>query len=213
MTALRNESIRTYFQLVCEEGNPQGAVIRTEVLNCEVWSVGDASLGEETDLLLSPSAEVAWHLFSDWWGSFVVENPPDSTEEAGDWGSVPGSGRSPGIGDSNPLQYSCLENPLDGGAWSMRSILSMRSQSRRQQHTHTHIDLFRYSPPTNILIDVKELFPCYSGFSQRGQATCLRWHSVWLAEPRLSRNLSDSSSWEPLCCLLLLPLPPGCCLD
>ena len=119
----------------------------------------------------------------------MVENPPDNTEEAGNWGSVPGSGRSPGIGDSNPLQYSCLENPLDGGAWSMRSILSMRSQSRRQQHTHTHIDLFRYSPPTNILIDVKELFPCYSGYSQRGQATCMRSHSVWLVEPRLSRNL------------------------
>ena len=59
MTVLRNESIITYLQIVCEEGNPQGAVIRTEVLNCEVWSVGDASLGEETDLPLSPSAEVA----------------------------------------------------------------------------------------------------------------------------------------------------------
>ena len=36
---------------------------------------------------------------------------------AGDPGSVPGSGRSPGEGSSNPLQYSCLENPMDGGAW------------------------------------------------------------------------------------------------
>ena len=35
----------------------------------------------------------------------------------GDLGSVPGSGRSPGEGNSNPLQYSCLENPMDGGAW------------------------------------------------------------------------------------------------
>ena len=42
----------------------------------------------------------------------VVKNPP-----AGDVGSIPGSGRSPGGGDGNPLQYSCLENSMDRGAW------------------------------------------------------------------------------------------------
>ena len=36
---------------------------------------------------------------------------------AGDQGSIPGLGRSPGEGNGNPLQYSCLENPMDGGAW------------------------------------------------------------------------------------------------
>ena len=36
---------------------------------------------------------------------------------AGDLGSIPGSGRSPGEGNGNPLQYSCLENPMDGGVW------------------------------------------------------------------------------------------------
>ena len=36
---------------------------------------------------------------------------------AGDLGSIPGSGRSPGEGNGNPLQYSCLENPMDRGAW------------------------------------------------------------------------------------------------
>ena len=35
----------------------------------------------------------------------------------GDRGSIPGSGRSPGEGNGNPLQYSCLENSMDGGAW------------------------------------------------------------------------------------------------
>ena len=35
----------------------------------------------------------------------------------GDLGSIPGSGRSPGEGNDNPLQYSCLENPMDGRAW------------------------------------------------------------------------------------------------
>ena len=37
--------------------------------------------------------------------------------KVGDPGSIPGSGRSPGEGNGNPLQYSCLENPMDGGAW------------------------------------------------------------------------------------------------
>ena len=36
---------------------------------------------------------------------------------AGDLGSIPGLGRSPGEGNGNTLQYSCLENPMDGGAW------------------------------------------------------------------------------------------------
>ena len=44
----------------------------------------------------------------------VVKNLPADTE---DMGSIPGSGRSPGRGNGNPLQYSCLENPMDGGAW------------------------------------------------------------------------------------------------
>ena len=35
----------------------------------------------------------------------------------GELGSIPGSGRSPGEGNGNPLQYSCLENPMEGGAW------------------------------------------------------------------------------------------------
>ena len=40
-----------------------------------------------------------------------------SAHNAGDLGLIPGSGRSPGEGNSNPFQYSCLENPMDGGAW------------------------------------------------------------------------------------------------
>ena len=40
-----------------------------------------------------------------------------SVYNVGDLGSIPGSGRSPGEGNGNPLQYSCLENPIDGGAW------------------------------------------------------------------------------------------------
>ena len=41
----------------------------------------------------------------------------ESACNAGDPGLIPGSGRSPGEGNGNPLQYSCLENPISGGAW------------------------------------------------------------------------------------------------
>ena len=41
----------------------------------------------------------------------------ESASNAGDPSSIPGSGRSPGEGNGNPLQYSCLENPMDGEAW------------------------------------------------------------------------------------------------
>ena len=47
----------------------------------------------------------------------VVKNPPTSAGDLRDAGSISGSGRSPGGGHGNPLQYSCLENPLDRGAW------------------------------------------------------------------------------------------------
>ena len=40
----------------------------------------------------------------------------ESASNAGDWGLIPGSGRSPGEGNGNPFQYSCLENPMDGEA-------------------------------------------------------------------------------------------------
>ena len=44
----------------------------------------------------------------------MVKNPP---VKAGDSGSIPGLGRSPGEGNGNPLQYTCLGNPIDRGAW------------------------------------------------------------------------------------------------
>ena len=50
-------------------------------------------------------------------GDAVVKNLPANVGDAGDIGLIPGSGRSPGGGNGNPLQYSCLENSMDRGAW------------------------------------------------------------------------------------------------
>ena len=50
-------------------------------------------------------------------GGSVTKNLPANAGDAGGAGSIPGSGRSPGVENGNPLQYSCLENPMDRGAW------------------------------------------------------------------------------------------------
>ena len=47
----------------------------------------------------------------------VVKTPPANAGDAKDVGSIPGSGRFPGQGNGNPLQYSCLGNPMDREAW------------------------------------------------------------------------------------------------
>ena len=70
----------------------------------------------------------------------VVKNPPAN---AGDIraDSIPGSGKSPGGGHGNPLQYSCLENSKDRGAWRVIVHRVAKSQTRLKRlsaHTHTH---------------------------------------------------------------------------
>jgi len=60
--------------------------------------------------------------------ALVVKNLPANTEDIRDTGSIPGSGRSPGEGNANPVQYSCLENPMDRGAW--RAIVHGVGKSR-----------------------------------------------------------------------------------
>ena len=60
----------------------------------------------------------------------MVKNPPAKVGDARDVNSVPGSRRSPGGGNSNPLQYSCLENSMDRGAW--QATVHGLAQSQKQ---------------------------------------------------------------------------------
>ena len=59
------------------------------------------------------------------------------TCNVGDLGSIPGCGRSPGGGNGNPLQYSCLENSMDRGAW-WATVHGVAKNRTRVSHTHTH---------------------------------------------------------------------------
>ena len=69
----------------------------------------------------------------------MVKNLPASSGDIGDTGSVPGSGRPPGGGRGNPLQYSRLENPRDRGAWraSAHRVSKGQTQLKRvSMHAH-----------------------------------------------------------------------------
>ena len=68
----------------------------------------------------------------------VAKNPHASAGDVRDSGSVPGFRRSPGGGHGNPLQFSWLENPMDGGAWWATVYKAARSQTRlKRLSTHT----------------------------------------------------------------------------
>ena len=64
----------------------------------------------------------------------------ESACNAGDTCSIPGWGRSPGGGNSNPLQYSCLENSMDRGSWwaTVHGVPKNQTQLSNYTHTHTH---------------------------------------------------------------------------
>ena len=64
--------------------------------------------------------------------SLVAQDGKESACSVGGVGSIPGSGRSPGEGNDNPLQYSCLENPMDRGAW--------RATVHGVENSQTHLD-------------------------------------------------------------------------
>ena len=70
--------------------------------------------------------------------ALVVTNLPANAGDIRDSGSIPGSGRSPGEGQGNPLQYSCLENPKDRGAWQAIVYGVSKSQTRLN-HYHSNI--------------------------------------------------------------------------
>ena len=61
--------------------------------------------------------------------ALVVKNPPASAGDIRDVGSIPGSGRSPGEGNCNPLQDSCLENPIERRAWWAIVLRVTKSQT------------------------------------------------------------------------------------
>ena len=67
----------------------------------------------------------------------MVKNPPANAGDVSDTGLIPGLGRSAGGGNGNPLQYSCLGNPIDREAWWATVPGLTKSQTRLSTHAHT----------------------------------------------------------------------------
>ena len=72
-------------------------------------------------------------------GGRVVENPPANAGDAREAGSIPGLGRSSGVGNGSLLQCSCLENSMDRGVWWATVHGVAKSQTGLNTHTHIHI--------------------------------------------------------------------------
>ena len=69
---------------------------------------------------------------------FIAQMIKNPRPNAGDLVSIPGLGRSPEEGKGYPLQYSCLENPMDRGAWGLQSMGSQRGGSRQRGYMYTY---------------------------------------------------------------------------
>ena len=87
------------------------------------------------------SSSTAFHMM---YSAYILCFPGGSEVKAsacnaGDLGLIPGLGRSPGEGNSNPLRYSCLENPMDGGAWWATVHGVAKSQTRLSDFTYSAI--------------------------------------------------------------------------
>ena len=77
-------------------------------------------ISENSVLKASVSSVIVWAVVIPTMGfpvDSVVKNPPANAGNTGDTSLIPGLGRSQGVGNGNPLQYSCLENSMDRGAW------------------------------------------------------------------------------------------------
>ena len=119
------------------------------------------------------------------WGfpSGSVVKPPASVGGTREAGSIPGSERSPGVGNDNPLQYSCLENPPDRGAWwaavhgSKRDMTGLLSS-----HTYPLFFLFIVSFTVQNLLSLSPIYFCFYFHYSGRKKILLRCvsESVWL---------------------------------
>ena len=98
--------------------------------------------------------------------SLVTQMVKNLPAMQGDLSVIPGSGRSPREGNGNPLQCSCLENPLDRGAWraAVHGVANSQTWQSNQTHTHTHTHTRTHLIAchwvwfANILFRIKTLF-------------------------------------------------------
>ena len=94
-----------------------------------------------------------------YWGFPGNSVSKESACRAGDLGSIPGSGRSPGEGNGNPLQYSCLENPVDREAWWVLQSTGSQESDPTEQLNHHH-SISTNQENTSSIIDTHKFPEC-----------------------------------------------------
>ena len=88
------------------------------------------------------------------YGHSLVAQTVESACSAGHLGSIPGLGRSPEEGNGNLLQYSCMENPTDGGAWQATYHGVAKSWTQLSDFTFTSLSCSPWRPPAPILLQL-----------------------------------------------------------
>ena len=110
-------------------------------------------------------------------GGSSGKEPSVSAGDIKDEGLIPGSGRSPGEGHGNPLQHSCLENPMDRGAWWAIVHGVAKSRTRMSDFTSLHFTLYRVHSDTFKYTFRHSLIPsvifCLHLISQNGTVISL----------------------------------------
>ena len=121
----------------------------------------------------------------------MVKTPPAHAGDTEDVGSVPGSGRSPGGGNVTPLQCSCLENPIDRGAWRIQSMGLQRFRHTVTFHSDSISLLFESSQKLglHLILSLSLSFylkiPYIGGQSSQGhfnQHSSSTWETIKLTQ-------------------------------
>ena len=140
----------------------------------------------------------------------VEKNPPANAGDISDVGWIPGSGICPGGGHGNPLNYSCLENPMDKGSWQATVHRVTKSQTLlKQLSTYKVIDFFSWSSKVSVSSWVIPqrlgripVLPSYHKF----------WTQIYPPPPITWAGSHSRISWNNYECqslidLVLIPLP------
>ena len=165
--------------------------------------------------------------------ALVVKNPHLPVQEIWDVNSIPGSGRSPGGEHGNPLQYSCLENPMDRGAWraTVHSITKSWTWRKQLSTAHYHGRSRAHSQTKlhwNTVLFHPEIHPCRSAltvvedFSHGGSRLGKVWGKtpwVWISADLVTMrslttyltNLGASVLWSIK--QAIVPTSQCCCID
>ena len=119
------------------------------LLHLLIWQA-DSLPSEPPEEACNPKQWPLIYLFLGFPSGSVVKNPPVDAGDAGDPALIPGSGRCPGEGNGNPIQYSCLENPMDGGASQATVHGVAKSRTRLSDFTFTFFHRAHYFCPLSL---------------------------------------------------------------